>query len=55
MPSTTRATITNISRRYFSKPSPVAPDVRLASFFRIAPNPPAPVPDDGAAILVLAI
>jgi hypothetical protein len=40
MPSTTRATITNVSRRYFSKPWPVAPDSHLASFFRIAPNPP---------------
>ena len=55
MPSTTRATITNVSRRYFSKAWPVAPDARLASFFRIAPNPPAPVPADGAANLVLAI
>jgi len=42
MPSTTRATITNVSRRYFSKPWPAAPDSHLASFFRIAPNPPAP-------------
>ena len=46
MPSTTHATITNVSRRYFSKPWPVAPDSHLASFFRIAPNPPR-VPADG--------
>ena len=53
MPSTTRATITNVSRRYFSKPWPVAPDSHLASFFRIAPNPPAPRSRRWALILEL--